>query len=293
MSGAPGRLKPSSHRGAQHEGTPENIDCLRPGWPAPSAVRALCTTRRGGHSGPPYESLNLGDHVGDDPQAVAENRVTLRRAMPARPVFLSQVHGADVIRLTDQTPDGERFDACFTTQTGVACTVMVADCLPVLMCNRQGSWVAAAHAGWRGLAGHGGAGVLEALLRRLLALAGPQGMVSQTSDVLVWLGPCIGPSAFEVGSEVRAAFVAALPEAAECFVASGQGKWLADLAALARQRLVHLGLPQVDGNDSSAAWCTAGNPDKFFSHRRDRVSGRMAACIWLEATSQTGQTWSS
>lgn len=256
--------------------------CLCPDWPAPAQVRALCTTRAGGQSSPPYDSLNLGDHVGDDPQAVLANRAALRRAIPARLVFLTQVHGADVVQLTEQTPDGQHFDACFTTQHGVACTIMVADCLPVLLTDRQGRWVAAAHAGWRGLAGLGGRGVLERLLQRVLALQSLGAVASEASDVLAWLGPCIGPQAFEVGPEVKAAFVADLPDAVKCFEAKGHDKWLADLAGLARQRLAHLGVTQMFGNDGSAAWCTAGNPDKFFSHRRDRVSGRMAACIWLE-----------
>ncbi|MBK9571549.1 MAG: peptidoglycan editing factor PgeF [Rhodoferax sp.] len=257
--------------------------CLRPDWPAPAHVRALCTTRAGGQSSAPYDSLNLGDHVGDDPQAVAANRAALRRVMSARPVFLTQVHGTDVVQLTEQTPDGPRFDACFTTQRGVACTIMVADCLPVLLTDRQGTWVAAAHAGWRGLAGQGGRGVLEGLLQRVLALRAPDdAAATPAGEVLAWLGPCIGPQAFEVGPEVKAAFVDDLPDATKCFEAKGHDKYLADLAGLARQRLDRLGVTQVYGNDSSAAWCTAGNPDRFFSHRRDRVSGRMAACIWLE-----------
>jgi len=269
------------------------LDCLRPDWPAPSNVRALCTTRAGGHSKSPYDGLNLGDHVGDDPLAVAANRVALRRAMPARPVFLTQVHGTGVVALTEQTRDGEHADACYTQQMGLACTIMVADCLPVLLTNRQGSWVAAAHAGWRGLAGQGGVGVLETLLRRVQALTWPGVAASKPSDVLAWLGPCIGPSAFEVGPEVRAAFCADLPEAANCFLAEGQGKWLADLAGLARQRLGRLGVTEVHGNDGTAPWCTVGNPNRFFSHRRDGVSGRLAACVWLEASSTSPQALTS
>lgn len=263
-------------------------DWLIPDWPAPDGIGALCTTRQAGHSLAPYASLNLGDHVGDDPLAVAANRATLRQTMPARPVFLSQVHGVDVVQLSDQSLDGERYDACFTTQGGVACTVMVADCLPMLMCSRHGAWVAAVHAGWRGLAGQDGVGVLEALLQRVLALPALGGATDQASEILVWLGPCIGPQAFEVGPEVRAAFVDVWPEAADCFVPAGHGKWLADLANLARQRLARMGLNQVFGNNSTEPWCTVSNPDKFFSHRRDRVSGRMAACVWIEAVADTG-----
>lgn len=264
-------------------------DWLIPDWPAPNGIGALCTTRQAGQSLAPYASLNLGDHVGDDPLAVAANRATLRRDMPARPVFLSQVHGVDVVQLSDQSSDGERVDACFATQGGVACTVMVADCLPVLMCSRQGVWVAAAHAGWRGLAGQDGVGVLEALLRRVTALPAMGGAAGEASDILVWLGPCIGPQAFEVGPEVRAAFVDTWPEAADRFVPAGHGKWLADLAGLARQRLARMGLGQVFGNNSTQPWCTVSNPDKFFSHRRDRVSGRMAACVWMAAVSLEGR----
>jgi YfiH family protein len=258
-------------------------DVLRPAWPVPANVRALCTTRAGGCSQAPYDSLNLGDHVGDDPQAVATNRAALRRAIPAHPVFLTQVHGIGAVPLTEQTRDGEHADACYTQHVGLACTIMVADCLPVLLTNRQGTWVAAAHAGWRGLVGQGGVGVLEALLLRALALQSPGVAASRPADVLAWLGPCIGPSAFEVGPEVRAAFCADLPEAADRFKAKGQGKWLADLAGLARQRLGRLGVTEVHGNDGTAPWCTVGNPDRFFSHRRDRVSGRLAACVWLNA----------
>jgi hypothetical protein len=237
----------------------------------------VCTTRSGGRSVAPYDSLNLGDHVGDDALAVGANRAALAHAIGAHPVFLRQVHGSHTVELGRHSAHGTEADACYTRLRGVACTIMVADCLPVLLTDRQGSFVAAAHAGWRGLAGGHGAGVLESVLHEL----DPVG-ARRASDLLVWLGPCIGPQAFEVGLEVKAAFEAHDPQAAACFrPAQAPGKWLADLSALARQRLRKLGIMQVYGNDGSAAWCTVTNPSSFFSHRRDRISGRLAACIWL------------
>lgn len=248
---------------------------FQPDWPAAPGVHALCTTRAGGISGPPYDSLNLGDHVGDDPGAVASNRQVLAQATGARPVFLQQVHGAQVVALSDQTSDGTQADGCVTTQPGVACTIMVADCLPVLFAHSQGRAVAAAHAGWRGLAGEGGRGVLEQTHAQFKAAAGEGG------DTLAWLGPCIGPTAFEVGDEVKAAFEAHDARAAVMFQPHTPGKWLADLQGLARLRLAAMGITRIYGNDGTGAWCTVGNPSRFFSHRRDRVSGRFAACIWL------------
>lgn len=240
------------------------MDLLDPDWPAPANVRALHTTRDGGVSVAPYDALNLGEHVGDAPAAVARNRALLATRLGAPPVFLQQVHGTAVETLPSPHAVPQA-DACLTTAPALACTIMVADCLPVLFCDAQGRAVAAAHAGWRGLA----AGVLEhtvAALRQALAEPAP---------VLAWLGPCIGPAAFEVGDEVKAAFGA---NEAACFRAHGH-KWLADLPALARRRLEALGV-SVHGNDGTPDWCTVGNASRFFSHRRDRVSGRMAACIW-------------
>jgi len=257
-----------------------NPDWLQPHWPAPPRVRALCTTRNGGTSSGAYDSLNLGEHVGDAPAAVADNRATLAKALGVRPVFLSQVHGDEVAALTPSSPDGQVADAAITRQTGVACTVMVADCLPVLLTDRQGRRVAAAHAGWRGLAGAGGYGVLESTYKAFRAPA-IDGIGVVAIEIIAWLGPCIGPQAFEVGDEVRQAFVAHNPAAADMFAAGAPGKWWANLAGLARQRLAALGVQQVFGNDGSPAWCTVSQSSRFFSHRRDRVSGRMAACIWL------------
>lgn len=253
---------------------------LQPQWPAPASVRAVMTDRHGGVSRVPYDSMNLGDHVGDEIAHVLANRARLQNALGRRAVFLQQVHGVESVWLDGSVPDGLQADACISTSADVACTIMVADCLPVLLCDATGRWVAAAHAGWRGLAGQAGQGVLERLM------ASETIRQSTGSDILAWLGPCIGPQAFEVGPEVRAAFCEADNQAAALFRPLGPGKFLADLAGLARQRLLRLGVRQIFGNDSQATWCTVTQASRFFSHRRDgRVlgqSGRMAACIWLE-----------
>jgi purine-nucleoside/S-methyl-5'-thioadenosine phosphorylase / adenosine deaminase len=268
---------------------------LSPDWPAPANVRAVCTTREGGVSAAPYASLNLGDHVGDRAADVQANRAALRSAIGARPVFLQQVHGCDVLSLSPGTRDGSVADACETQAPGIACTIMVADCLPVLFTDRSGSWVAAAHAGWRGLAGEGGQGVLEAVLKSFQASArhesGQTAIKSEANELLAWLGPCIGPQAFEVGAEVREAFCATDGGAAAHFKPQGSaGKYLADLPGLARRRLQALGVMRVSGNDGSAAWCTVSDPARFFSHRRDTArlggSGRFAACVWLEGAAE-------
>ena len=278
-------------------------DWLVPDWPVPAGVHALCTTRIGGVSLPPYDSLNLGTHVGDDPAAVRTNRLRLQDHVQAvsagtRPVFLNQVHGDGVAHLDSETPDGIAADACVASGPGVACTIMVADCLPVLLAHRSGAVVVAAHAGWRGLAGTDGQGVLESVFKRFEALAldsqareaiktiaDPQEPVA--ADTLAWLGPCIGPAAFEVGPEVRAAFCDASPTAQACFIPTGAtGKYFCNLAGLARLRLQALGITAIYGNDSSAQWCTVSNASRFFSHRRDSGvlggSGRFAACIWRD-----------
>lgn len=256
-------------------------DWIVPDWPAPSRVRALCTSRHGGVSQAPYDSLNLGLHVADNEAAVHINRQRLAHAVAGRPVFLNQVHGNTCLSLEPGTPNGSEADACYATAPGMVCTIMVADCLPVLFAAADGSWVAAAHAGWRGLAGSDGHGVLEETLEQLRSVA-PMDIARAAPEIIAWLGPCIGPQAFEVGGEVRAAFVHALPAAAGCFQPQAGDKWLADLPALARQRLQAAGVHSIWGNDGSTAWCTVSNPSRFFSHRRDRVSGRLAACIWLE-----------
>ncbi|MBK8666419.1 MAG: peptidoglycan editing factor PgeF [Burkholderiales bacterium] len=261
---------------------PVSVPGWRPDWPAPAHVHAWCSTRgespADGASAAPYEFFNLGAHVGDAPAAVAANRARLQQHLGARPVFLDQVHGTQVLSLQPDTPDGATADAAVTTQPGLVCTVMVADCLPVLFTDAAGSVVAAAHAGWRGLAG----GVLEQTLAKLRELVPA---TDRPPDWLVWLGPCIGPEAFEVGPEVRAAFVAHDAGAAACFRRHGQGKYLADLAGLARRRLGAHGIARAYGNDGGAGWCTVQQPHRYHSHRRDHLahggSGRMAACIWL------------
>lgn len=264
-------------------------DWLVPEWPAPPGVRALFTTRAGGTSAVPYDSMNLGDHVGDLPGRVDANRVLLGQAIGAVPVFLHQVHGTTVLNIDADTAHGQPADAATTSERGVACTIMVADCLPVLFSTSDGAVVAAAHAGWRGLAGKQGHGILEETYESFKALAlMKRGEVA--INTIAWLGPCIGPEAFEVGAEVRSAFVDSDQRAADCFKPLASGKFLSDLAGLARLRLQALGLTQIYGNDSSAPWCTVGNASRFFSHRRDagasgngfNTTGRMAACIWRE-----------
>ena len=249
--------------------------------------------------------MNLGDHVGDAPDKVAANRAALQSAIGSRPVFLKQVHGSQVIALNLATSDGNVADACITSQRQLACTIMVADCLPVLLSTEDGSMVAAAHAGWRGLAGAGTdageraeqggrarRGVLEAVYESFSPLA-PVKRAQPAMKIIAWLGPCIGPTAFEVGEEVKAAFELTQPQASRFFVPAGPGKYWADLAGLARLRLQALGVTDIYGNDGSPDWCTHNNPSRFFSHRRDAAvvagngfgngfgtTGRMAAAIW-------------
>lgn len=246
-------------------------------WPLPAGVHAVCTTRAGGVSQAPFDSLNLGDHVNDLPAHVAANRALLQKQLhDARPVFLKQVHGVEVLALNAHTPDGTEADACFTTEAGVACTIMVADCLPLLFTDLKGQVVAAAHAGWRGLA----QGVIEHTVQAMCKAA-----KVQPKDLRVWLGPCIGPSAFEVGDDVREAFVAHDAHAQGLFQphAVHPNKWLANLSGLARQRLHALGIDAIAGNDGSPSWCTVSQASKFFSYRRDGVTGRFAVCIWRSA----------
>jgi len=262
-------------------------DWLVPQWLVPGSVHAVFTTRHGGVSHPPFDSLNLGRPSGDEALAVQANRARLKDALGHEPVYLSQVHGTRSVQLHGPAAAGTiEADACCSATAGVVCTIRVADCLPVLLARDSGRVVAAAHAGWRGLAN----GVLEANFRQYQALV--QGRNSEVMGAaagrhtLAWLGPCIGPHAFEVGPEVRAAFLAQ-DNAADRFFRPGlPGKWFADLAGLARLRLRALGVTRVFGNDSSPGWCTVGNPSRFFSHRRDSValggSGRMAACIWFD-----------
>ena len=237
-------------------------DWLTPQWPAPARVKSCVTTRAGGVSAGPFASLNLGDHVGDDPVAVAKNRQRLVSLLGCRPAWLSQVHGVAVAEASPELL--VEADACWSATPGVACAIMTADCLPALFCDRAGTRVAAAHAGWRGLA----AGVLEATLD---ALALP------ADQVLVWLGPAIGAQAFEVGAEVREAFIAQHPQAAEAFSPSNNaGKFMADIYQLARIRLAARGVTAVYGGD----FCTFNDP-RFYSYRRTAQTGRFASLIWL------------
>ena len=264
--------------------------CLIPDWPAPENVRALQTTRHGGVSTAPYNSLNLGDHVGDHELVVARNRMLLRALLPSEPVWLQQVHGTVVVDAAqaDCLPVA---DACVSAHPGAVCVVMTADCLPVLLCDESGNIVAAAHAGWRGLC----AGVLEQTIRA---------MNVPTERLMAWLGPAMGPQAFEVGEEVRAAFVAQQPQAAAAFVPSprlfpansegisslsvasksgalafeGGQKYLADIYQLARLRLQAQGVTRIYGG----GLCTYTDATRFFSYRRDGLTGRMGTFIWLE-----------
>ncbi len=243
---------------------------LAPEWQVPG-VGALMTTRGGGISAAPFDSLNLRSAVGDDPIAVAHNQRIVEQTMAATPVYLNQVHGRVAVRLTaaDTRSDApvHDADASFTTEPGIACSAQVADCLPVLFAAPGGCAVGAAHAGWRGLA----AGVLESTLHAVCEAA-----ACDPREVKAWLGACIGPTQFEVGPEVLEAFAAA--PGSPRFEPRTQGKWLADLAGLARDRLHAAGLSDVGGG----TWCTVSDPSRFFSYRRDRVTGRMAAFIWIE-----------
>ncbi|CAI1974175.1 MULTISPECIES: purine nucleoside phosphorylase YfiH [Serratia] len=238
---------------------------ILPDWPLPAGVKACSTTRHGGISLPPYDSLNLGTHVGDDARAVADNRQRLVEGagLPQMPVWLEQIHGTRVVRLDGQTPADLRADAVYSNVPGQVCAVMTADCLPVLFCSQAGDEVAAAHAGWRGLCN----GVLE---QTLAAFAAEPGRIS------AWLGPAIGPQQFEVGPEVRAAFIAVDDAAAAAFTPQGD-KFLADIYLLARQRLQREGIHAIYGGDR----CTVSEISHFFSYRRDGITGRLASLIWL------------
>jgi polyphenol oxidase len=244
-----------------------NVTWLTPQWPAPAAVCALSTLRGGGVSVAPYESLNLGAHVGDAPAAVAENRRRLRVAaeLPAEPVWLAQVHGTWVADLDAPGPEGPA-DGAVTRRPGRVCAILTADCLPVLFAAESGDVVGAAHAGWRGLAG----GVIEATVRSL-AVA-PQAL-------LVWLGPAIGPRHFEVGPEVRDELLDHDPEGHAAFTVNARGRFMADLSALARRRLVRLGIERIYGGGE----CTYSQAERYFSHRREGQTGRQATLIWLKS----------
>ena len=250
--------------------------CLIPDWPAPGNVHSLQTTRNGGVSVAPYASLNLGDHVGDTALAVSRNRMLLEPLLPSEPVWLRQVHGTAVADVLDADCRTEA-DACVSSRTGAVCAVMTADCLPVLLCDEQGSVVGAVHAGWRGLCD----GVIEKTVHD---------MNVRSDALMAWLGPAIGAQKFEVGEEVRAAFIAKQPQAVAAFIPSpaqegekgasapGEGeKYLADIYRLARLRLNALGITRIYGG----GLCTYTDSERFFSYRRDGVTGRMGTFIWL------------
>ena len=240
-------------------------DWIVPDWPVPARVKALITTRAGGFSSGPYASLNLGLRTGDDAETVARNRARLRDVLPDEPRWLKQVHGNKVVDTEASATGVQEADACIARGAATVCAVLVADCIPVLLSNRAGSVVAVAHAGWRGLA-HG-------VIERTVEATG-----ERPDDLLAFLGPGIGPLAFEVGADVRNAFLSVERRDAAAFTPHAPDKWLADLFMLARHRLQRAGLSSISGG----GLCTYAHPGRFFSYRRDRTTGRMAALIWLE-----------
>lgn len=243
--------------------SPTPADWIVPEWPAPQNVRACVTTRRGGSSVAPYDSFNLGDHVGDAPGAVAQNRERLQQLLGCEPAWMSQVHSSDVVEANTQAR--ATADASWTATAGVGCAVLTADCLPVLFCNAEGTVVAAAHAGWRGLAG----GVLETTV---------SAMQTPGAALMAWLGPAIGPAAFEVGAEVREAFVSQHAEAVEAFLPSrNPGRFMADIYRLAEIRLAACGVSAVYGG----GFCTVTDP-RFYSYRQAAQTGRFASLVWLD-----------
>ncbi len=244
-----------------------SIHFIQPNWPVPPNVKALQTTRTGGVSQGAYTSLNLGAHVNDDPIAVAKNRQLLSAYLPSEPVWVNQVHGVEVIDAAASSCL-ENADASFTTKPNVVCVTMTADCLPVLLCDKKGTVVAAVHAGWRGLCD----GVIEAAVAKMQVPA---------NEILVWLGPAIGPNAFEVGDDVRKQFMAKESKAALAFIPHGD-KWLCNMYQIAQQRLNAVGVTEIYGASVNEDFCTYTDEVRFFSFRRDNVTGRMASMIWLQ-----------
>lgn len=244
-----------------------DLNFIEPDWPVPAHVKALQTTRVGGVSSAPFASLNFGAHVGDDPIAVAANRQLLSPYLPSEPVWVNQVHGVEVIDAAVSSCL-QNADASFTTKSNVVCVTMTADCLPVLLCDKKGTVVAAVHAGWRGLCD----GVIESAVAKMQVPA---------SEILVWLGPAIGPDAFEVGDDVREQFVAKDSHAVSAFKPHGE-KWLCNIYLIAKQRLRVLGVTEIYGATVNESFCTYTDKERFFSFRRDNVTGRMASMIWLE-----------
>ena len=242
------------------------IECVLANWPAPARVKAATTTRAGGSSQGRFTSLNLGEGIGDDPARVRENRQRMRRVLdlPSEPVWIKQVHGNRVLNageaIDDLTADGS-----YCIAPGVVCAILTADCLPVFFCDREGTRVALVHAGWRGLA----AGVIAAAVSCLNVPPG---------RLLAWLGPAIGPTAYEVGEDVRCAFLEQDKENAQAFVPGRPDRWMADLYSLARRQLTRVGVVKIYGG----SFCTYGESERFFSYRRDGQCGRMASLIWME-----------
>lgn len=246
----------------------DGLDWLVPAWHAHACVRAFATTRRGGTSQGAYATMNVGRATADDPDVVAANRARLGCYLPAAPVWLDQVHGTTVVTLGATVPAAAPIaDAAVTNVRGAVCAALTADCVPVLFASRTGRAVGVAHAGWRGLA----AGIVEATVDALRALAAPP------ADLVAWLGPAIGPTAFEVGADVVAAFRDRHADDARFFAPRSHDRWLADLPGLVRRRLHAAGITAVTGGH----WCTHTDAARFYSHRRDRTTGRMAAVVWL------------
>jgi YfiH family protein len=239
---------------------------ITPNWPAPSNIHAFTTTRQGGYSLSPYDSFNLGDHVGDDEQAVQKNRNLLKvvQALPNEPAWLSQYHSTRAVRIDDAYQICSA-DASYTTEINKVCVVLTADCLPLLVCNQEGSEIAAIHAGWRGLAD----GVIESTIEKLL---------SDSKDLLVWLGPAASGAVYEVGSEVRDLFLQEDSKAETGFTETKPNRYLMDIYHLARQRLYNLGINAIYGGEH----CTISQEALFYSYRRDGATGRMASLIWIE-----------
>ena len=266
------------------------FDFWRPRWGLERlGVRTHLSFRDGGVSSTPFDRLNLGLHVGDEPGLVEENRLIYQRQMGVKAVFFDQKHGTECVQIDHTTPNGLSADGAYTVERGLACTMMVADCMPLLLADAQGRMVAAVQVGWRGLVGLGDnssllpLGVLEQAHQDMRQGLG-QAFDRPEVRLYAWLGPCIGPDAFEVGEEVVRAFKEKEAMNVEAFkpIAHKPGKWLADLPQLVRMQLKRLGVVDVWGNDGTKQWCTHSCPDLYFSHRRDRVSGRFGASIWLE-----------
>ncbi|MGO2010688.1 MAG: peptidoglycan editing factor PgeF [Pseudoalteromonas sp.] len=238
---------------------------LTPTWPAPQNIGALSTTRKGGDSQPPFASLNLGLHVGDNPNTVNSNRAVLTAQLPALPVWLNQVHSGDVINVDKHFDKTCLYDAdaLFTRVKNQPLAIMTADCLPILLATRCGSEIAAIHGGWRGLS----AGIINNTLAQFSV---------ERADIIAWLGPAIGAGNFEVGSEVKAIFEAEHSSHQAAFIAEPNDKFLADIYSIAKQQLNLLGVKDVFGGE----YCTVSQSELFFSYRRDGQTGRMASVIW-------------